>query len=70
MSLTATVIESIITMTLNTLSTLGDATQKGLYHSLDGVSIPKYKLWCFLATIIFLQSEESTNFYTGIGAAI
>jgi hypothetical protein len=33
----------------------------GLYHPLDGVTNPKYKLPCFLKTI-FLQREEGTSF--------
>jgi len=33
----------------------------GLYHPLDGITSPKYKL-CFLTAKIYLQREEGTSF--------
>jgi hypothetical protein len=32
---------------------------------IDGITNPKYKLFRFLTTIIFLQTEEETSFLPG-----
>jgi hypothetical protein len=37
----------------------------GLYHPLDGIANPKYKLFYFLTTKSFLQREEDTHFLPG-----
>jgi hypothetical protein len=42
----------------------------GLHHPLDGVTNLKYKLLRFIQLTIFLQNEEGTSFFTGIGVAI
>ena len=34
----------------------------GLYHPLDGIANPKYKLLQFLTSNTFLQREEGTSF--------
>ncbi len=36
----------------------------GLYHPLDGITTPKYKL-CLLTTKCLLQREEGTSFKLG-----
>jgi hypothetical protein len=36
-----------------------------VYHLLDGVTNPKYKLLHFFSTIPFLQREEGTSFLLG-----
>jgi len=42
----------------------------GLYHSLDGVTNPKYKLLRFIQLTNFFAKRRSQKFLTGIGAPL
>jgi hypothetical protein len=56
-----TVKQTLSTFILQSSKTL---RTKGLYHPLDGITNPKFKLLHFLTTI-FLQREEGTSISLG-----